>query len=47
VYSLGEDDYSVQYVRVESIGGTNRVDQTDPPYWGQTDSLTVWMTKEF
>lgn len=46
VYSLGEDDYSVQYVQVNSIGGTNRIDATDPPYWGQTDGLTLWMTKE-
>jgi hypothetical protein len=46
VYSLGEDQYAVQYVRIDSIGGTNRIDATDPPYWGQTDGLTLWMTKE-
>lgn len=46
VYFLGEDKYKVINVRVESIGGTNRVDQTDPPFWGQTDSLTMWMGKE-
>ncbi len=45
VYTTGEDRYKVINVSVESIGGTNRIDSTDPPFWGQTDALTMWMGK--
>lgn len=47
VLELGASSYKVQQVRTELIGATTRVDSTDPPYWTQTDSVTVWLTKEF
>lgn len=43
--TLGPASYYIQQARVESIGGTNRIDQTDPPYWSQVDGFTVWVTR--
>lgn len=45
-YTLGSGDYKVQQVRSETIGSITRYDQTDPPYWGQMDTITIWITKE-
>ena len=36
--------YKVQQVVDTSVGGPTRVDVSDPPYWGQTDVLTIWLT---
>lgn len=44
VISLGDRDYRVQQVRTDVIGGLMRVDQTEPPYWGQSDVITLWLT---
>jgi hypothetical protein len=41
---LGDGPYKVQQVRTDVIGGLQRVDQTEPPYWGQVDVLTLWLT---
>jgi hypothetical protein len=41
---LGDGSYKVQQVRTDVIGGLQRVDQTEPPYWGQTDVVTLWLT---
>lgn len=43
---FGDSNYKIQQVRTESIGGIVRIDATDPPYWGQQDGITVWITKE-
>lgn len=42
---LGDSNYKVISVRVDAIGGIQRVDATEPQYWGQTDAYTVWVTK--
>jgi len=41
---LGDGSYKIQQVRSDVIGGLTRVDQTEPPYWGQVDVLTLWLT---
>ncbi len=38
--------HTVLQVWSESIGAVTRVDVSDPPYWGQADQFTVWITKE-
>jgi len=43
--NLGDANYKVISVRVDAIGGIQRVDATEPQYWGQTDAYTVWVTK--
>lgn len=45
ILDLGDSNYKVIQVRVDSIGGIQRVDATEPQYWGQTDAYTVWVTK--
>jgi hypothetical protein len=42
---LGGTNYKIILVRVDAIGGIQRVDATEPQYWGQTDSYTVWAIK--
>ena len=42
--TLGDRDYKVQQVRADVMGGLQRVDSTDPPYWGQVDVVTLWLT---
>ena len=42
---LGDSTYRIQQVRTNVIGGLSRVDSTDPPYWGQVDVITLWLTK--
>lgn len=44
VLTLGAVDYTIQQVWVDSLGGLNRVDTTDPPHYGQQDTVTVWVT---
>lgn len=46
IVTLGNQQYSIQQVRTDSIGGIVRYDQVDPPYWGQNDTVTVWISKE-
>jgi len=41
---LGDRSYKVQQVRADVVGGLQRVDSTDPPYWGQVDVVTLWLT---
>jgi hypothetical protein len=43
--TLGDGTYKIQQVRTNVMGGLNRVDSTDPPYWGQVDVLTLWLTR--
>lgn len=45
ILNLGDSNYKVILVRVDAIGGIQRVDATEPQYWGQTDAYTVWVTK--
>lgn len=42
---LGDGVYRIQQVRTDVIGGLQRVDATEPPYWGQVDVLTLWLTR--
>jgi hypothetical protein len=41
---LGDGSYKIQQVRTDVIGGLTRVDTTEPPYWGQVDVVTLWLT---
>lgn len=43
---LGDASYRVQQVYPSSIGAIRRIDVTDPPHWGQSDTYTVWLSKE-
>ena len=43
---LDDGTYYVQQVRVDSIGGLVRADVMDPPYWMQTDTVSIWVSKE-
>lgn len=43
---LGNDTYFVQQVRVDSIGGLVRADVLDPSYWVQSDTVSIWVSKE-
>ena len=40
------NSYLVQQVRVDTLGGLLRTDATEPPYWGQSDQVTIWLSKE-
>lgn len=40
-----DGDYTIQQVRVDSIGGIQRSDSVEPPTFGQSDMITVWITK--
>ncbi len=40
-----DGDYTIQQVRVESIGGIQRSDSVEPPTFGQSDMIAVWITK--
>lgn len=44
-YQLGEDSYRVQQIWLNQIGGPTRNDATDPPFWSQNDTCTVWVSK--
>jgi len=46
VLTLGAQNYKVQQVRTESIGGISRLESTNPPYFGQADGVSVWLTRE-
>jgi len=38
--------YRVVKVNLSAIGQVNRADQTDPPFYAQTDSVELWANKE-
>lgn len=42
----GSDTWSIQQVRVASIGGMNRQSTTSPSYYLQTDTVEFWYSKE-
>lgn len=42
---LGSHTYKIQQVWVEVIGGVSRVAGADPPYYGETDTLVIWLTR--
>ena len=46
VVMLNGDGYMVQQARATVIGPIQRVDATEPAYYGQTDSVTLWISKE-
>jgi hypothetical protein len=37
--------YTILQARVESIGGIVRSDAVNPPLFGQTDTVSIWLTK--
>lgn len=39
-------DYKIIKVAFPSIGGVVRVDQSDPPFYIQTDAAEVWVSRE-
>lgn len=41
---LGDGSYRIQQVRTDVVGGLQRVDSTEPAYWGQVDVMTLWLT---
>jgi len=43
--NLIESTHTIQKVSFTTIGSIQRVDMTNPPYWGQVDQFTVWVTK--
>lgn len=45
VIALGDASYKFQQIWTASIGGNNRVAQTDPAYWGQQDQVVFWLAK--
>ena len=46
VVMLNGDGYAVQQCRATVIGPVQRVDATEPSFYGQTDSVTLWISKE-
>jgi len=42
---LGDATYRIQQVRTDVIGGLVRVDVTEPAYWGQVDTVVLWLTR--
>jgi hypothetical protein len=44
VVALDDRSYKIQQVRVDVIGGLQRVDTPDPSYWGQVDQTVLWLT---
>lgn len=45
ILDLGDAHYKVSTVWQQTIGGVNRVPQTDPPYFGGIDQVTLWLSK--
>jgi len=43
---LGSDQFRVLQARETLIGPVARMDVVEPSYFGQTDSVTLWMSKE-
>ena len=43
---LGDGTYKVQQAFRSSIGGVQRIDGADPPFYGQSDVVTIWLAKE-
>jgi hypothetical protein len=43
---LGRDAWAVLQARETVIGPMQRVDATEPAFYGQTDAVTVWISKE-
>jgi hypothetical protein len=43
---LNGDQFRVLQARETVIGPVQRVDATQPSYYGQTDSVTLWISKE-
>ena len=46
VVVLGPSQWKIQQARVNSIGGIDRNDQTEPSEFSQTDVVTLYMSKE-
>lgn len=46
VVVLGPSQWKIQQAKVNSIGGIDRSDQTEPSEFSQTDVVTLYMSKE-
>lgn len=44
-YTLGPNRYKVQQIYVSSIGGINRFDISNPPFWFSQDGFSVWLAR--
>lgn len=44
--NLGTRSYQIQQVWSDSIGGVNRVPEVNPPFYGEQDGFTVWLTPQ-
>jgi hypothetical protein len=40
-----ETEYRIQQVWVNALGAVTRYELTEPPYFGQTDSFTIWLSR--
>jgi hypothetical protein len=45
--SVTTGSYKVQKVGLSTIGQVTRQDQTEPPFYTQTDTIEVWLSREF
>lgn len=45
-FTLRDDTWTLQQVRVPRLGRTIRNDSTDPPIWEVTDDISVWLSLE-
>jgi hypothetical protein len=43
---LSGPDYKIIKVAFPSVGGVVRVDQSEPPFYIQTDAVEVWVSRE-
>jgi hypothetical protein len=45
ILQCGESKYKVAQVWTAQIGAVTRVPNSDPPFYGQSDGATFWMSK--
>ena len=43
--TAGGDDYRIQQVRTQSLGGVGRTDNTEPSEYSQSDVIAVYVTR--
>lgn len=44
-WTVGSDEYGVQFVRIDSLGEPQRVAAVSPPVWHTQDGITLWIGK--
>lgn len=43
--TLDGQDYKIQQINFDALGGVGRVDATSPSTYGEVDTFTVWLAK--